>query len=86
MARQRNLNDPIEQIAARALDAAGIAYKHDSPLDFECEGFAIEVKQFSTERTYRQIEGRTDVILIQGREAAEAFARLITRGIETTDG
>ena len=70
-------DDPIEAIVASALDAADIAYRRDCPLDFECDGFAIEVKQFFTPRVTTQLEGRTDVILIQGRAAAEKFAKLI---------
>ena len=72
-----NSNDPIELIVAAALDGRGIEYTHDSPLDFMCDGFCIEVKQFHSERTIRQLKGRTDVILIQGREAAHAFARML---------
>ena len=71
------INDPVEKIVAAALDARGITYRHDDPLDFECEDFAIEVKAFSTPRTERQIKDRTDVILIQGRQAAHAFAKLL---------
>jgi len=71
------MNDPIEKIVADALDAAGVKYRHDDPLDFECGGFSIEVKQFHSERAIRQLAGREDVILIQGRAAAEAFARLV---------
>lgn len=71
------INDPVEKIVAAALDARGITYRHDDPLDFECGDFAIEVKAFSTPRTERQIKDRTDVILIQGRQAAHAFANLL---------
>ena len=41
------INDPVEMIVAAALDARGITYRHDAPLDFECGDFAIEVKAFS---------------------------------------
>ena len=75
--KAREINDPIEKIVADALDKANVSYRHDDPLDFECDGFAIEVKQFSTERTAKQIGDRTDVILIQGRSAADAFANLL---------
>ena len=73
----KKITDPIELIVANALTQAGVSYRYDDPLDFECQGFAIEVKQFATPRTASQIGNRTDVILIQGREAANAFARLI---------
>lgn len=72
-------DDPIERIVADALDGAGIPYRRDAPLDFECEGFAIECKQFWSERAIRQLKGRSDVILIQGRVAAWAFAGLSAR-------
>lgn len=70
---------PVEQIVKAALDRAGVRYRLDDPLDFECDGFAVEVKQFPTERTFKQIGNRTDVILIQGRKAAEAFAQLLSK-------
>ena len=71
--------DPIEKIVREALDSAGVIYGRDDPLDFECGGFAVEVKQFHSERTIRQLADRTDVILVQGRAAAEAFARLVRK-------
>lgn len=71
------MEDPVEKIIREALDAKGIAYRRDDPLDFECDGFAIECKQFPSERTTRQLAGRTDVILIQGVRAAQAFAALV---------
>ena len=73
------MEDPIEKIVCEALNSIGVTYRRDDPLDFECEGFAIEVKQFHSERTIRQLKDRTYVILVQGREAAEAFARLVRR-------
>lgn len=77
MAKRPYSEDPIEKIVREALDRAGITYLRDAPLDFECGDFAIEVKQFHSERAIRQLAGRTDVILIQGRAAANAFARLV---------
>lgn len=69
-------NDPVERIVANALDKAGVEYSH-GPLDFECDGFAIECKRFWSDRIKRQIEHRTDVILVQGIEAAQAFKALV---------
>lgn len=51
----------------------------ERPLDFYVPSLDlyIEVKQFSSDRTARQIAGLTNVILIQGIPAAMAFAALI---------
>lgn len=69
--------DEMEAVIAEALDAAGVAYRRDNPLDFECEGFAIECKRFYTDRIRSQIINRDNAILIQGIGAARAFAKLI---------
>ena len=70
-------SDPVEKIIKECLDNLSIAYRRDDPLDFECQGFAIECKQFATPRTAAQIGLRTDVILIQGMAAARAFADML---------
>ena len=85
MTDRKYTDDPIEKIIADALDGAGIKYRHDDPLDFECAGFAIEVKQFYSARALRQLDGRSDVILIQGRGAAKAFASMINFGVLTSE-
>ena len=69
--------DPVEAIIKQMLDSLGVAYRRDDPLDFECEGFAIECKQFASPRLASQIGGRTDVIVIHGMAAARAFADLM---------
>ena len=70
-------NDPIERMVGAALLRRGIEFRHNDPLDFECDGFAVEVTQFWTRRKIKQLEGREDVIFIQGRAGAEAFVRLL---------
>ena len=74
--------DPIERIVATALSAAGIAWEHGSPhrLDFYLPDFVayIECKQFATDRTLAQIAPHENVILIHGRQAARAFAGMLT--------
>ena len=74
------ISDPCEEIVAAALDTAGVSYRRDDPLDFECDdlGIAIEVKQFFAPRIIDQIRDRPNVIVIQGRGAAIQFASLIT--------
>ena len=77
--------DPIEAHVESTLYHAGVAYENDveapngSVLDFYCSkmDLFIEVKQFSTERTEKQIEGLTNVILVPGRQAAEQFRELV---------
>lgn len=78
------MNDPIEKIVAGALTRAGIRFTHESeghspPLDFHLPdlGLFIEVKHFHSPRIARQMAQAENVIVIQGRGAAEAFARMI---------
>lgn len=83
------ITDPIERIVATALRDSGISFIHemDDPLgltqrlDFYVPSLDlhIEVKQFHTPRVERQLSRVTNVILIQGRKAAEAFALMIAK-------
>lgn len=80
--------DPIERIIADALDRAGINYVHESagaPLDFQVGEVLIEVKQFHSDRTNRQMADHNNVIVIQGREAALWFADAIGSSVSDTD-
>ena len=79
------ITDPIEARIAEALQRAGMDYEHEAAapngriIDFYVPNLNlfIEAKAFDTERTAAQVRGLTNVIVIQGREAAEAFDRLI---------
>jgi hypothetical protein len=81
------ISDPIERIIAEALDAARIPYCHHSKgnerpgqLDFALpSGVQIECKQFHAARVVDQMAAHSDVIVIQGRAAALAFAGMIAR-------
>lgn len=81
---KETLTDPMERIIADALDAANIRYKTGhgghAPLDFYLIDFDvhIEVKQFHSNRIAEQMSRAPNVIAIQGRAAAEWFARRIT--------
>ena len=77
-------NDPIERIVAAALLGAGIPFIHESQNKSQCldfvlpdSGVYIECKQFPTGRTSAQIAPFPNVIVIQGRDAAHAFAAMI---------
>lgn len=79
------ITDPIERIIADGLTAAGIYYIHDGELgnstglDFilpEMEIF-IEVKQFFTPRILDQMSRVPNIIVIQGRDAAHAFVKIL---------
>lgn len=77
-------DDPIELIIIEGLQRAGINFVHESDdkkqaLDFYLPSYNIyiECKQFPTERTSAQIAPFPNVILIQGREAANVFSSLI---------
>lgn len=81
----QNYSDPVERIIADALTARGIRFEYEvvrpngRRIDFYLPAYDlfIEVKQFSTPRTAQQIEGMENVIVIQGKHAAQQFARLI---------
>lgn len=82
------ISDPIEKIVADALVSNGEDFFYEKELTAN-EGEAlldfylpkrrawIECKQFYTDRSDRQLSSHTDVILIQGRAAANAFADMI---------
>lgn len=82
------MTDPIEQIVANALDQANISYNRNETesggrqIDFFLPAMSlwIEVCQFYTPRKIGQLSQLPNVMLIQGRGAAEAFARLINTG------
>ena len=75
-------DDPIEAIVFDALTRAGIPFvmgRQAKGLDFlmtESDVY-IECKQFHTPRTAEQMARVGNVIVIQGRGAATAFARMI---------
>lgn len=73
------VTDPVEKIIADALDAAGLEYQHDCPLDFLIPelGVYIECKRFVTDRLVRQIGLRENVIVVIGLDGARALAKLI---------
>lgn len=71
----------------RGLDEAGIKYVRDRRfentvivLDFYLPDYDIyiEVKQFHSDRMTNQLKAYENVILIQGKKAAEAFVKMIT--------
>lgn len=75
--------DPIESIVADALTEAGIAFERqpDHPdLWLSDYGIGIECKQFHTDRIAEQTARWPQVIVVQGREAAEALAHLLIAG------
>jgi hypothetical protein len=85
-------DDPMEMIIADGLKRAGISFVHESDnksqsLDFSLPDFGvyIECKQFPTDRTSAQIAPFPNVIVIQGRASAYAFASLIdgSRALES---
>ena len=71
------MGDPVEDVIAAALDGAGIDYRRDDPLDFECDGFSIECKRLYSDRIANQIRDRENVIVVQGLGAATVLAAWI---------
>lgn len=79
--------DPIERIIEGALAKAKVRFVREGvdptlpPLDFYLpdHGLFIEVKQFHSDRIAAQMKQADNVIAIQGRGAALAFADMISR-------
>lgn len=79
--------DPVEKIVEDALLSARVAYtrgREGGALDFHLTdlGVEIECKRFYTDRIARQIRNRDNVILIQGIDAAHAFADMLAISAE----
>ena len=79
------ITDPVELALANQLSALGIPFVHESQdpeqrLDFYLpdQKIFIECKRFHTPRTIAQLEGRTNVILVQGWEAVVGICNLIS--------
>lgn len=78
------LKDPMENIVGSALTTADVAFTRERDpvnkmLDFHLTdyGVHVEVKQFHSGRTQKQIERSDNIILIVGLDAAKAFAKMI---------
>ena len=78
------ITDPVEKVVAQALDSHSVEYTTEQHpdnlgLDFYLPDSRvhIEVKQFHTPRSQKQIERSDNVILIVGMGAAKQFARMI---------
>jgi hypothetical protein len=80
-------NCPIESIVRSALEREGLAFTEDGKpggdvncnLDFHLTdyGIHVEVKQFHSDRIAEHMARATNVIAIQGKEAAEFFAAIL---------
>lgn len=76
------ITDPIERTIADALLGANVPFTSEKGgthrLDFGLgDGVFVEVKQFYTPRADSALQKNENVILIQGRRAAEKFASLL---------
>lgn len=74
------ITDPIEKIIAGALSERRVTFEVPTEgLDFYLPAFDtfIECKQFHSARIARQMSLASNVIAIQGRGAAVAFATLL---------
>jgi hypothetical protein len=76
--------DNLEKEIAELLDIMKINYIHESvnngsSLDFYLPDFNvyIEVKQFHTDRSLRQLVSRDNIILIQGKGSVEFLKAII---------
>jgi len=84
----RSINDPVEQVVADALSLNGIEFTHESEnkaqgLDFYIPslGLLIECKRFHTDRIDDQVKNLTNVIVVQGMDAAHAFYQLLNAAV-----
>lgn len=83
--KQPIYSDHLESKIAKALEDAGVNFKHESQggnqrLDFYLPeyGIYIEVKQYSTDRSAIQLALHDNVILVQGVISVEFIAKLLT--------
>lgn len=80
----RDISDPLERLIADGLNALGVKWEHpDHPirLDFYLPDYNtyIEVKQFYTPRTEKQLEYHkgANIILLQGKEAVRTYLKML---------
>jgi hypothetical protein len=83
------LSDPMERMIADALNKAGMPAIHEGDkrragigptFDFDLgNGVYIEVKRMHTPRVEKQLAQAENVILIQGKQAAEWFSAAIAK-------
>ncbi len=75
------ITDPIERIVADALTLHHVKWRRGASADFFLPEYdtAIECKQFYSPRIARQMQHNVNVIVIQGKKAAHAFASLLSR-------
>lgn len=73
--------DPIEKIVEEALNQADIRHLQDRMTDFYLPelGIYVECKQFFAPRIAEQMARVENVIVIQGRKAATAFAAMLRK-------
>jgi hypothetical protein len=77
-----SISDPVERIIADALEARGIAYRHEqNGLDFYLpeHDLYIEVKRMHSPRIAEQMSRAPNVIAVQGMDAATWLADLIRK-------
>lgn len=85
------ITDPIERIIADALLGANVPFTSEKSgthrLDFGLgDGVFVEVKQFYTARADSALQKNENVILIQGRRAAERFASFLRQPEAAPEG
>lgn len=80
----REVTDDYEKIIEDALIYVGLDYRTESPetnnLDFYIPQFNvyIEVKTMHTERVYKQMDRVHECIMVQGKQACELLASMIS--------
>lgn len=82
--RPLHISNPLEIEIANALNEKGIRFIHESQaveqrIDFYLPEFNIyiEVKEYYSERSDKQLKANDEIILIQGKKAMFAFLALI---------
>ncbi|MCY1374892.1 hypothetical protein D9M68_551420 [compost metagenome] len=84
MASKKHISDFLEQSVADILAFHKIKFIHESEnnksnLDFYLPDFDvyIEVKQYHSDRVLKQLSGKEDIILIQGKKSISMLKELL---------
>ena len=74
-------NDPVESVIEDALISTGLGFRRGGhgEADFVLASINLEIecKQFYSERAVRQLAGKENIILVQGKAAAAGFVKLL---------
>jgi hypothetical protein len=84
--KRMNYANHLEPIVEQALKDAGVKYNREGKsnrLDFYLPEFDVyvEVKEYYTPRSDKQLADHENVILLQGKKSVEAFCKMLSVAI-----